>query len=146
MCLWYCVDENGIDLRLQWPWPVNSDHQNLINRFLNPYVCKFVTNQNKSLKVVPVPCHSQEYDRCEVTMTFEHQNGISSSLSVSGHLCQFWRYSFKALLRYDNLKTDCLWPLVLPGWGNKTINNTTFCNGLTQRKSNSTCKFTLVTI
>ena len=37
----------------------------------------------------------------EVTVTFDHKNRISSSLSSSGRLCQIWRNSLKAFLRQE---------------------------------------------
>lgn len=41
----------------------------------------------------------QEWDRLEitVTLTFDHENLISSSLSPNGHLCTFWRNSSQSV-------------------------------------------------
>ena len=57
---------------------------------------------------VPEISHSREWDRLKgaVTLTFDHQHLISSSLSPSGCLCQSQRNSLKALLRYHVHKNE----------------------------------------
>ena len=87
-------------------WPPKS------NQLIFHSKCTFVPNVKKSAQGVPEISLSQEWDGHEVTVTFDHQNLISSCLSPSGRFSQILRNLIRAFPRYHENGTDVRsqWP------------------------------------
>lgn len=78
-----------------------------LNQYINDSKWIFVADVKKFPPSVNEISHWQERGIREVTetLTFHHQNLISSSFSPSRHLCQFWRNSLKNCFHENCIQT-----------------------------------------
>lgn len=105
-----CVDSR-INRHINWKRVLGMCHSSCTTQFI-PNVPTFKSALGSTWVLDLLACtpetglhrilHSQGTDRCKVTvtLTFDHPNLSSSSLSPGGCSCQIWRNSCEALLRY----------------------------------------------